>query len=96
MSRNNPQVLHNAYTCQTCIKMSFSAILDILAFIPHIFILDNFGCQHLQLYSYANYNKLTVKSVVKKEALQNIFQLPLSELAYEQFCEIMFTCNHYS
>jgi hypothetical protein len=47
MSKNNPQVIHNAYTCQTCIKMSFGVKLDILAFIPHIFILDNFDCQHM-------------------------------------------------
>jgi hypothetical protein len=26
--------------------MSFGAKLDILAFIPHIFIFDSFGCQH--------------------------------------------------
>jgi hypothetical protein len=49
MSRNNTQVMHNVYTCQTCIKMSLDAKLDILAFIPHIFILDNFGCQQLRL-----------------------------------------------
>jgi hypothetical protein len=68
MSINNPQALHNAYTYQTCIKMSFSAKLDILAFIPHIFILDNFGCQQHSLKE----NRLTSSMPLYSSVLRNI------------------------
>jgi hypothetical protein len=49
MSKNNPQPLHNTYTCQTYIKMSFGAKLDILTFITNIFIFNNFGCQQAEM-----------------------------------------------
>jgi hypothetical protein len=44
--------------------------------------------QYLELFSFACNSKLTVKEANQKEHLIEIFQLPLSVQAYEQFLDL--------
>jgi hypothetical protein len=41
--------------------------------------------QYPELFSFANYTKLSIVEVKQKEHLFRVFQLPLSEQAYEQY-----------
>jgi hypothetical protein len=41
-----------------------------------------------QLHSYAKSNKVSLKSILQLDNIQNHFNLPLSEEAYEQFCDL--------
>jgi hypothetical protein len=41
-----------------------------------------------QLQAFATNGNINVKSVIEKAALQDIFQLHISEEAYEQFCKV--------
>jgi hypothetical protein len=42
-----------------------------------------------QLHSYAKNDKVSVFSILQLDNIQNHFKLPLSEVAYEQYCELM-------
>jgi hypothetical protein len=44
--------------------------------------------QYTELFSFACNNKLTIKEALQKEQLIEIFQLPLSVQAYEQFLDL--------
>jgi hypothetical protein len=52
--------------------------------------------QYPELFSFACISKLTVKEAIQKEHLIEIFQLPLSVQAYEQFLDLDATwgANH--
>jgi hypothetical protein len=41
-----------------------------------------------QLFSFAINNKITIKEAVETQEFQDLFHLPLSEEAFEQFCEL--------
>jgi hypothetical protein len=46
-------------------------------------------CQsYPHLYSYANNQNITPCSVLETSELEELFYLPISEEAYEQFCEL--------
>jgi hypothetical protein len=42
-----------------------------------------------QLHSYAKSDKGTISSILQMENFQEHFHLPLSEIAYEQLCEVI-------
>jgi hypothetical protein len=53
--------------------------------------------KYTQLHSFAINKSITAKIVHQVEELHDIFQLPLSEEAYEQYCELeiyMHTLQH--
>jgi hypothetical protein len=41
-----------------------------------------------ELFSFATNKSITAREVIESGGLESIFQLPLSEEAYEQFCEL--------
>jgi hypothetical protein len=46
-----------------------------------------------QLHSYAKSDKGTISSILQMENFQEHFHLPLSEIAYEQLCEVICSCK---
>jgi hypothetical protein len=44
--------------------------------------------KYLELHSFAINKSITAQRVQQADELDDIFQLPLSEVAYEQYCEL--------
>jgi hypothetical protein len=44
--------------------------------------------EYPELYSFATNKNIKVKKMLESEALEDNFHLPLSEIAYNQFCEL--------
>jgi hypothetical protein len=42
-----------------------------------------------QLHSFAKSDSITLRSVLQTEDFEDLFIVPLSEIAYEQFCELI-------
>jgi hypothetical protein len=61
---------------------------DTILFLSNMWTGKILKLEYAQLFSFAINAKITLKTLVELEEFQDLFHLPLTEEAYEQFCEL--------